>query len=132
MSINILDTLKRIFGLAKAEPVPPPEQTNVVQLPLPTIEQLAEMQDTVTKERTGSISRDFSKLTDYEYDFICSAYDRRTEYNSTRKRKDHKTVDELVVELNTALGKNKSRRYYTRIWGTGIDRDDPRIKSTKW
>lgn len=71
------------------------------------------------------IHRDRTPLTQYQYDYICQRHAtwRANNFNCGKSRAEMQPVAELVAQLNASLGLNKSQRYYTRVWGGEIDRE---------
>ena len=68
---------------------------------------------------------DTTPFTQYTFDFITHMHTERKRYNVTARLNGQPivTTHELVAEVNSQMGTNKSRSAIARVWQGSIDRD---------
>lgn len=85
--------------------------------------------DTEVKKVSNRTKADFTKLTQYHYDYIVQAYKQHILDNTGKKRGTKETQITLVNRMNTKMGMNKSRASLARIWNGKIARKDLAVGS---
>jgi hypothetical protein len=68
-------------------------------------------------------TRDYSRFTQYQYDYICRERIKWEENNRNKPRAEREPLNDLIARLNDKLGMNKSLRSYHRVWTGALERD---------
>ncbi|WP_027855037.1 hypothetical protein [Marinobacterium litorale] len=93
----------------------------ILSMIFPSAEPVAE---TPKRKRRSPTHRDTTKLTQWHYDIIVHRHAAWLYHNKTHSHAERRSAQDLVNEINSLMGTQKSHRALARIWNGELQRED--------